>query len=100
MALYVLVAVIYSVGLGDVRQYVERFERQHAHVKVHIDYLHPSQVYERIQQGSCDLGLVSYPRAALDLTFLPWREEDTLVGCPPAHPLPRPARSHRYVPQA
>src|SRR3954452_2084351 len=75
MALSVRVAAIYSVGLGDVRQYVERFERQHAHVKVHIDYVHPDQVYERTQQGSCDLGLVSYPRPSRDLTVLPWREE-------------------------
>jgi DNA-binding transcriptional LysR family regulator len=91
MALTVRVAAIYSVGLGDVRQHVERFEQQHAHVKVHIDYLHPSQVYERIQQGACDLGLVSYPRAARDLTVLPWREEEMVIACGPAHPLARRA---------
>src|SRR3954451_22034493 len=73
MALTVRVAAIYSVGLGDIRQHVERFERQHPHVKVHIDYVHPRQVYERIGQGTCDLGLVSYPRASRDLTVLPWR---------------------------
>jgi DNA-binding transcriptional LysR family regulator len=89
MALNVRVAAIYSVGLGDIRQHVERFEQQHPHVKVHIDYLHPSRVYERIQQGSCDLGLVSYPRASRDLTILPWREEEMVVACTPAHALAR-----------
>src|SRR4051812_8670685 len=87
MALTVRVAAIYSVGLGDIRQHVERFEQQHAHVKVQIDYLHPSQVYERIRQGCSDFGLVSYPRASRDLTVLPWREEEMVVACTPAHPL-------------
>ncbi len=87
MALSVRVAAIYSVGMGDIRQHVDRFEKQHAHIKVHIDYLHPSQVYERIHQGSSDLGLVSYPRSSRDLTILPWREEEMVVACTPSHPL-------------
>jgi DNA-binding transcriptional LysR family regulator len=89
MALTVRVAAIYSVGLGDIRQHVERFEQQHAHVKVHIDYLHPTQVYERIRGGSSDLGLVSYPRPSRDLTVLPWREEEMVLACTPTHPLAR-----------
>lgn len=89
MALTVRVAAIYSVGLGDVRQHVACFERQHAHVKVHIDYLHPDQVYERVREGAADLGLVSYPHPSRDLTALPWREEEMVLACPPAHLLAR-----------
>lgn len=87
MALTVRVAAIYSVGLGDVRHLAERFEQQHAHVKVHIDYVHPDQVYERVRQGACDVGLVSYPRASRDLTVLPWREEEMVLACAAGHPL-------------
>lgn len=89
MALSVRVAAIYSVGLGDIRQHVERFEREHPHVKVHIDYLHPLQVYERVHQGLADLGLVSFPHPSRDLTILPWREEEMVVACSPSHPLAR-----------
>src|SRR5438552_7701627 len=41
MTLTVRVAAIYSVGLGDMGQYVLRFEALHPHVKVRIDYVHP-----------------------------------------------------------
>src|SRR5438270_993435 len=41
MLVTVRVAAIYSVGLGDIREYTERFEAKHPHVKVRLDYLHP-----------------------------------------------------------
>src|SRR4051794_10255803 len=43
LAVTVRVAAIYSVRLGDVRQHAERFEAQHPHVQVRLDYLHPDQ---------------------------------------------------------
>ena len=62
MAITVRVAAIYSVGLWDMGRYVNRFEERHPHAKVRIDYLHPDQVYERISDGTADIGLVSFPR--------------------------------------
>ncbi len=85
----VRVAAIYSVGLWDMGQYTERFEVDHPHARVRIDYLHPRQVYERVRDGSADLGLVSYPDRTRDLSVLPWREEDLVVACAPDHPLAR-----------
>jgi DNA-binding transcriptional LysR family regulator len=87
LALTVHVAAIYSVGLGDMGEYIERFESRHPHIKIHIDYLHPDQVYERTLDGSADFGLVSFPRKMRELTILPWREEEMVVACPPHHPL-------------
>src|SRR5205823_11909886 len=57
MALTVRVAAIYSVGLWDMGQYTREFEVRYPHAKVHIDYLHPRQVYERVRNGTADLGL-------------------------------------------
>ncbi|MFM7148905.1 MAG: LysR family transcriptional regulator substrate-binding protein, partial [Gemmataceae bacterium] len=81
------VAAIYSVGLGDMGQFVERFEKQHPHLKVHVEYLHPAQVIDRVTEGIADFGLLSYPRSTRDLIHLPWREEEMVVACPPDHPL-------------
>jgi DNA-binding transcriptional LysR family regulator len=89
LAITVRVAAIYSVGLGDMGQLVERFESDHPHVRVHVDYLHPDQVYERTRSGEVDLGLVSFPRRSSDLSVLSWREEEMVVACPPDHPLAR-----------
>jgi len=83
----VQVAAIYSVGLGDMNQFVERFLADHPNAEVHIDYLHPDQVYERVIDGTVDFGLVSYPRKMRELTILPWREEPMVLACAPSHVL-------------
>jgi DNA-binding transcriptional LysR family regulator len=87
----VQVAAIYSVGLGDMGQYVQRFVSEWPQVQVHIDYLHPDRVYERVLEGTADLGLLSFPRRTSKLEALPWREENMVLACSPVHPLARQA---------
>jgi DNA-binding transcriptional LysR family regulator len=89
----VQVAAIYSVGLGDMGQLVERFVSQQPSSKVHIEYLHPDRVYERVLEGTADLGLVSFPRKSRELNALPWRDEVMVLACAPGHPLAQ----HRSV---
>jgi DNA-binding transcriptional LysR family regulator len=89
LTLTVRVAAIYSVGLWDMGQNVERFQAEHPHARVHFDYLHPDQVYERVLEGTADLGLVSFPGQTRELTVLPWREEEMVVACPIDHRLAR-----------
>src|SRR5262245_54777215 len=88
----VRVAAIYSVGLGDISQYVQRFKAEHPDVSVHLEYLHPDRVYEQVREGSADLGLVSFPRRSPKLACQPWREEVMVLACSPVHRLaPCPA---------
>lgn len=83
----VMVAAIYSVGLGDMGQFVQRFQSAHPKADVHIDYVHPDRVYERVFDGTADLGLVSYPKKAANLAAISWREEEMVLACSPRHPL-------------
>lgn len=85
----VVVAAIYSVGLGDMGQYQEQFRQMQPHAEVHLDYLHPDEVYQRVHDGTADFGLVSFPRKGRDLVVLPWREEPMVIACSPRHPLAR-----------
>jgi DNA-binding transcriptional LysR family regulator len=87
LASRIRVAAIYSVGLRDMNQYVERFTARHPGVLIEIDYLHPDRVYEAVLEGTADFGLVSFPRRSRKLTALPWREEEMVLACAPAHPL-------------
>ncbi len=87
--LTVRVAAIYSVGLGDMGHYVERFQADNPHAKVQMEYLHPDQVYQRVRGEMADLGLVSFPSRSRELTVLPWREEEMVVACAPGHALAR-----------
>lgn len=100
----VQVAAIYSVGLGDMGQYIERFGQLCPHVRVHIDYLHPDMVYERVAEGTADLGLVSFPRRQREFVALPWRQERMVLACSPRHPFaqrkqirPEEVAGQRYV---
>jgi DNA-binding transcriptional LysR family regulator len=68
-------------------QYIERFEAQQGGARVHVEYLHPDRVYEKVLEGTADLGLVSFPRASRKLNALPWREEKMVLACAPDHPL-------------
>lgn len=87
LALTLQVAAIYSVGLGNMGCLIEQFTQLHPNARVHIEYLHPDRVYERVLDGTADLGLVSYPRKMRELTILPWREETMVLACGPRHPL-------------
>jgi len=83
----VQVAAIYSVGLRDMNQYVERFTAENAGDDVHIEYLHPDRVYEKVLDGTSDLGLVSFPKKTRELNVIPWRDEEMVITCAPGHPL-------------
>ncbi len=83
----VRVAVIYSVGLGDINQCVHSFTEAHPGVRVQIEYLHPDRVFERVLGDEVDFGVVSFPPARRDLRVIPWRREPMVVACPREHPL-------------
>ena len=94
MEVSVQVAAIYSVGLRDMGQYVDRIRRSYRNAEVHIDYLHPDRVYRRVLEGTADLGLVSFPRNTRELTTRPWRDEPMVLVCPPGHRLSNLTRVH------
>jgi DNA-binding transcriptional LysR family regulator len=83
----VQVAAIYSVGLGDMSQLVERFTRLHPNVRVHVEYLHPDRVCERVLEGTADFGLVSFPRRSRELESVSWRDEEMVLTCARGHRL-------------
>lgn len=87
MAATVAVAAIYSVGLGDMGHYIERFKAVQPGARVHIEYLHPDRVYDKVLEGASDFGLVSFPKKTRSLEFIPWRDEEMVLACAPAHPL-------------
>src|SRR5579862_5454446 len=81
------VVAIYSVGLRDMSQYVQRFVAQQPGSQINIEYLHPDRVTERILEGTADFGLISFPEATRTLAAIPWPEEAMVVACPPGHPV-------------
>jgi DNA-binding transcriptional LysR family regulator len=54
---------------------------------VRLEYLHPHRVYESVDSGQADIGLVSYPEESASLATIPWRTEPMVLVCYPQHPL-------------
>lgn len=81
------VAAIFSVGLVEMSQLEEEFSRRWPEAKLDVQYLRPERVYEAVRGDQADLGLVSYPQPARDLTVIPWRQEEMGVAAAPSHPI-------------
>ena len=69
--------------MGGMREFLAA----HPKADVRLEYVHPHRVYEEVDQGHADLGLVSYPEESSSLAALPWRTEPMVIVCYPHHPL-------------
>jgi DNA-binding transcriptional LysR family regulator len=83
----VRVASIYSVGFHDMNRYIERFKEQYPEAEVRVKYMHPTEVIQRVNDASAELGLISFPRKWPELKVIPWREEEMVLAVAPDHPL-------------
>jgi DNA-binding transcriptional LysR family regulator len=81
------VASIYSVGLAHMSRYLREFLAVNPRADIRLEYLHPHRVYEAVDNGQADLGLISYPEESKSLVAIPWRTEPMVLVCHPEHPL-------------
>lgn len=85
------VASIYSVGLAHMSGCLREFLAAHPKADVRLEYLHPHRVYETVDNGQADIGLVSYPEESPSLATIPWRSEPMVLVCSPQHAFARRA---------
>jgi DNA-binding transcriptional LysR family regulator len=85
----VRVAAIYSVGLLQMERYTSRFEQLYPDAEIDIEYLHPNDAYDRLNDDSADLGLVSYPRKRADFEVEEWQQQPMVLVVNRRHPLAR-----------
>ncbi|MGI9429888.1 MAG: LysR family transcriptional regulator [Bythopirellula sp.] len=81
------VGAIYSVGLAHMSAFMRRFSGAYPDAQVRLEYLHPKRVYEAVENGEADLGLVSFPEDSRSLTATAWRSEKLCLVCHPQHAL-------------
>jgi len=84
---HVRVAAIYSVGLYGLGHCMQQFMLSYPKARVHLEYLRPADVYEAVQSGRVDLGVVSYPAALRGLSVIPLRSEEMVLTCHAQHSL-------------
>ncbi len=73
------VVAIYSVGLIQINETIERFQREYPEVEVSIDFVHPDEVYRRVGQEQDDLGLVSFPKSKGLFECVHWQDQPMVV---------------------
>jgi len=83
----VRVAAIYSAGIDLLNSVAQRFEADHPGVRVHVDYLQPSRIVDRVRESRVDFGILSYPQKWRDLVAQPLRQETMVVVCRAGHAL-------------
>ncbi len=92
----VRVVSIYSIGLSEMTRFKEEFERERPGATIHLDYMRPDKIYQAMEEGRADMGLVSYPQPTRQLRVIDWRMEKMALVCHPNHPL---AGKSKILPQ-
>ncbi|HEX4084021.1 MAG TPA: LysR family transcriptional regulator [Chthoniobacteraceae bacterium] len=83
----VRIGVIYSIGLHELPPYIKAFRAAHPGVEVHVEYRRSWELYNAVQDGEVELGLVCYPAKKKGLLILPFLNDRMVLICHPSHPL-------------
>ncbi len=81
------IATVYSIGLHELPPYMKKFLKEFPNVNVHVEYRRSNQVYEEVQTGTCDLGLVAFAMAKKSLKIESFKKDRLVLICSPSHPL-------------
>ncbi len=82
-------ASIYSIRLPDLSRYVEEFQTTVPGATVQLEYMHPDEIYTRIQNDQSDLGLIAFAAPRRDISAVPWQQQTMVVTCLPSHKFSR-----------
>lgn len=85
----VRVAAIYSVGLSEMTALEREFARRCPRARLAVEYLRPERVWEAVEAGRAELGLMSYAEGTREMAVLAWREEEMVIVAAPGHRLAR-----------
>jgi len=79
------IATVYSIGLHELPPYLKRFLKEFPNVNVHVEYRRSNQVYEEVQAGTCDLGLVAFATTKKSLKTEAFKKDRLVLICAPNH---------------
>ena len=81
------VATVYSIGLHALTPRLKAFLVRYPQVNLHLEYLRTDRIYEALDAGTIDCGIVACPRERNYVEIVPLEEEEMVVIMPPGHPL-------------
>lgn len=81
------IASIFSIGMHELPPLLKRFREQFPEVQVEVEYRRAPQVYDMVDEGTVDLGLVAFPARRQNLVHEIFREDRLVIICHPSHRL-------------
>jgi DNA-binding transcriptional LysR family regulator len=77
------IASVISIALHNLPPILKQFRKNHPGVEITVDYRKADEIYEAVEDGRADLGLVAYPKARPGLRAITcWQERLVLVTSP------------------
>jgi DNA-binding transcriptional LysR family regulator len=83
----VRVACIYSVGLLQMSEYVQKFRKLYPQADLKLEFASPESVYERVWSDEADIGIVSFPKEGGETGCIHWVQQPMVLAVSPRHPL-------------
>lgn len=80
------VGAIYSIGSTYMPAAKQEFRLRHPEVTVRFEYSSSEGVAKMVEDGSVDLGFVSYARSTSKIRSVPWQQEPMRIICAADHP--------------
>ncbi len=80
------VGAIYSIGSTYMPSAKQEFRLRHPEVNVKTEYSSSEGIAAMVQDGSVDLGLVSYAKSTSRILAVPWQQEPMRLICAAEHP--------------
>jgi len=81
------ISTVYSIGLHELPGPLQKFRASHPNVEVHVEFKRSLSVYEEVQEGRCDMGLVAYPQSGKGIITDIFDEDEMVIIVPSSHRL-------------
>ena len=81
------VASVISIALHNLPPMIKKFRKNHPGVEITVDYRKAEEIYDAVEDGRADLGLLAYPKARPGLRAITCWQEKLVLVMPAGHPL-------------
>jgi DNA-binding transcriptional LysR family regulator len=81
------IASVISIALHNLPPLLKQFRKAHPGVEVKVDYRKAEEIYDAVEDGRADLGLVAYPKARPGMRAMTCWQERLVLVMTPGHPL-------------
>ena len=76
---------IFSIGMHTLQPYIKLFMSKYPNINIKIDYADAAKIYDGIEQGDIDFGIVAIPKKDKCFQVYPFTNEPLVLVCNPNH---------------